>query len=222
MVATATTTRRFTTQLPSSTLKVTIIGSGPSGFYTAKYIQSLIPPSTSLSISIIDQLPVPYGLVRSGVAPDHPEVKNVENDFAKIITTSDSINFFGNVLVQENDASPSASPSISLADLQSVSDCVVLAYGASGDRTLSLNSNSSQNIPNVISARKFVHWYNGYTLPPTDAAELAFLDLDLDLDLDEKIENVVIIGQGNVALDCGRVMVKVSERGRRAYEPLLN
>lgn len=119
-------------------------------------------------------------MVRSGVAPDHPEVKNVTNDF-EAVAENDRFQFLGNVKVGED---------IQIADLRKVYDAVVLAYGASSDRSLGIPGEALQG---VLSARAFVNWYNGH--PDS-----------VDLNPDLSISDVVIIGQGNVALDCARIL----------------
>ena len=159
-----------------------IVGSGPAGFYTAKYLLKSYP---NVRIDLIEQLPVPYGLVRFGVAPDHPEVKNVSNDFAE--TLSDArLSFMGNVAVP--------SPSLPFSSLTDGYDAVILAYGASSDRRLSI---PGSGLRGVLSARCFVNWYNGHPHHRQDEVELTGGD-------------VVVVGQGNVAIDCARIIVKGS------------
>lgn len=130
--------------------RVAIVGSGPSGCYTAKYIKSAldkknIPDNT---IDIIERLPTPYGLVRYGVAPDHPEVKNVQNDFDTLFEKG-GIRFYGNVQVGRD---------VSVQELRQLYDVVVLAYGCESDRKLGI---PGQDLDGVLSAREFVAWYNG-------------------------------------------------------------
>merc|ERR1719361_1757654 len=103
--------RGFSTQ-PLSTC---IVGSGPSGCYTAKYLLKKVP---DIRISIIDELPTPFGLVRYGVAPDHADTKNVITDFSDNVLSDDRVSYFGNVKVHET---------ISLRQLQSIYDAVVLS-----------------------------------------------------------------------------------------------
>nr|CAH0102358.1 unnamed protein product [Daphnia galeata] len=158
--------------------KVCIVGSGPAGFYTA---QHLIKNGPALEIDMFEKLPVPFGLVRYGVAPDHPDVKNVINTFTSI-AKSGRLQFIGNVTIGKD---------VTLNDLRSAYDVVVLAYGAAQDRWLGI---PGENLDNVVSARKFVGWYNG--LP-----EESNLKFNLD------VETAVIIGQGNVALDIARILL---------------
>jgi adrenodoxin-NADP+ reductase len=135
----------------SLSYKVAIVGSGPSGCYTAKYLQSFWEKKgvTNNQIDILDRLPTPYGLVRYGVAPDHPEVKNVQNDFATLFD-SKGVDFWGNVQVGRD---------VSVQELRELYDVVVLAYGCESDRKLGLPGEDS--LSGILSAREFVAWYNG-------------------------------------------------------------
>ena len=160
-------------------LKACIIGSGPAGFYTAYRLQSLVPSK----IDIYESLPVPYGLARFGVAPDHPEVKNVTHKFNEVASSPD-VRFFGNVKVGVD---------VSLTELRSCYDVLVFAYGASLNKSLNIDGES---LDQVVSARSFVGWYNG--LP--EHSSLPIGDL-------LNAEDVVIIGHGNVALDIARTLL---------------
>lgn len=182
-------------------LSVVIVGSGPSGCYTAKYLISsfenhLQMKFHTLEIDLLEKLPTPFGLVRSGVAPDHQEVKNVEHDFSKLFETYSSkdkkcsIEFRGNVNVGRD---------ISLKELQDLYDVVVLAYGCESDRKLGIQG---ENLKGIFSAREFVAWYNGHP-------DFQYLQESFKCILrDPENAQVVIIGQGNVALDCARILSK--------------
>jgi adrenodoxin-NADP+ reductase len=121
-------------------------------------------------------------LVRSGVAPDHPEVKNVTNDFEEV-AKDPRFSFLGNVLVGKD---------ISVQELRNRYSAVILAYGAVSDRTMGIEG---ENLKNVFSARAFVNWYNGHPDFATFTPNL-------------NCEDVVIVGQGNVAIDCARILAK--------------
>ena len=164
-----------------STFKVAIVGSGPSGCYTAKYLKSALP---DCRIDIVERLPTPYGLVRYGVAPDHPAVKNVQNDFDAVLQDN---HFYANVNVGSDETS------ISLDDLRKRYHATVLAYGCDDDRGLSI-----ENSALTLSAREFVAWYNGHP----DFQHLT---------LPSNIRKAVIVGQGNVAIDCARILSKSKE-----------
>lgn len=183
---------------PQAPLTVAIVGSGPSGMYTAKYLTSALAKhpddqlSAQASIDVIEKLPTPFGLVRSGVAPDHPEVKNVENDFRALFDEDGScINFRGNVEIGRD---------VSLPELRSLYDVVVLAYGCESDRTLGV---PGEELVGVLSAREFVGWYNGHP----DYVHLTDM-LSQRIITDPSATDVAVVGHGNVALDCARVLAK--------------
>ena len=127
---------------------------------------------------MIEKLPVPYGLVRYGVAPDHPEVKNVINTFNKT-ASNPKFNFYGNINLGTD---------VSLEELRNVYNIVVLSYGSEVDTLLNIPGEDKRN---VISAREFVGWYNG--VPGLE-----------NLHPDLSGEEVILIGQGNVAIDVAR------------------
>lgn len=166
--------RQLTTGIPN----VCIVGAGPAGFYAA---QQILKGNPNAIVDIYERLPVPFGLVRYGVAPDHPEVKNVINTFTQT-ALKDRCTFIGNVAVGQD---------ISIADLQGAYSAVVLSYGADNDRTLGI---PGQNLKNVISARSFVGWYNG-------------LPQDKDLEVNFDTERAAVIGHGNVAVDVARILL---------------
>ncbi|KAB0802425.1 hypothetical protein PPYR_04611 [Photinus pyralis] len=168
--------RAFSTHAPKK--KVCVVGAGPAGFYAAQHLTKCTTP---LEIDIYERLPVPFGLVRFGVAPDHPEVKNVINTFSKT-AENPNVRFVGNV---------SLGSDVSLDQLEEAYNCVLLAYGAEENRKLDI---PGENLPNVIPARRIVGWYNGI-----------FADATLPIDL--SCTNVAIIGQGNVAIDVARMLL---------------
>ncbi|XP_011883274.1 PREDICTED: NADPH:adrenodoxin oxidoreductase, mitochondrial isoform X2 [Vollenhovia emeryi] len=168
------------------TPQVCIVGAGPAGFYAT---QRLLKDSSTVRIDILDKLPIPFGLIRYGVAPDHPEVKNVLNKFHKV-ATSPRVQFIGNVKVGTD---------VSIKDLRDNYDAVLLAYGAQFDRLLNI---PGESLNNVISARNFVGWYNG--VPE---------DKNLKINLD--IEEAVVIGQGNVAIDVARILLTPIDKLKR-------
>lgn len=165
-------------QLSAGTPNVCIVGAGPAGFYTA---QQILKGNANAVVDIYEKLPVPFGLVRYGVAPDHPEVKNVINTFTQT-ASKDRCRFIGNVTVGKD---------ISISDLQKAYTAVVLSYGADNDRMLGI---PGENLINVLSARRFVGWYNG-------------LPQDKELKVNFDTERAVIIGHGNVALDVARILL---------------
>ncbi|KAI8326059.1 nucleotide-binding domain-containing protein [Martensiomyces pterosporus] len=181
----------FTAENPKANLA--IVGGGAAGFYTAARI---LAKAKDVNVDIFEQLPTPHGLVRYGVAPDHPEVKNCMTKFDEV-ASDPRVRYFGNVKIGTGE--------LPLDKLRSVYDGVVLSYGASMDRKLGIPGEEGRIIRHlegdvderlgVISARQFVNWYNG--LP-----EAQGLEPDL-----KSYGKVVIVGHGNVALDCARILL---------------
>jgi ferredoxin--NADP+ reductase len=164
------------------TVRVAIVGSGPSGFYTA---DALIKSGVDCEIDVIDRLPTPFGLIRAGVAPDHQKTKNVSRAYEKT-ALNDSVAYFGNVDVGQD---------VGIEDLKGLYDAVVLAIGSPYDRKLGVPGEDKKG---VFGSADFVGWYNGHP---------DFRDLEPDLNT----KAVVVIGNGNVAIDCARVLVKTPD-----------
>jgi ferredoxin--NADP+ reductase len=156
-----------------------IVGSGPSGFYAAEALLNALP---DIVIDMFERLPTPYGLVRGGVAPDHPKLKQVTLVFDKIMR-SERFNFLGNVSVGTD---------VSLDALQQSYDIVVLAYGASANRKMGI---AGEGLANSHSATEFVGWYNGHP----DFRGCTF-------DLSQEV--AVVVGHGNVAADVARILLQ--------------
>jgi len=164
-------------------LKVAIIGSGPSGYYAAEALQK--QKGDEVQIDIIDRLPTPYGLIRTGVAPDHQSIKMVYRRYEETQTSGDT-KFFGNIEIGD---------SVTIAELQSIYDAIIIATGASQDRKLGV---PGEDLPGVIGAGAFVGWYNSHP-------DFAKLEPDLNT------ARVVVVGNGNVAIDVARVLVKTPD-----------
>ncbi|XP_031454507.1 LOW QUALITY PROTEIN: NADPH:adrenodoxin oxidoreductase, mitochondrial [Phasianus colchicus] len=158
--------------------RICVVGSGPAGFYTAQHI---LKHHDLAQVDIYEKLPVPFGLVRFGVAPDHPEVKNVINTFTHT-ARSDRCAYYGNVTVGRD---------ITVGELQQAYHAVVLSYGAEDNQVLGI---PGENLSGVYSARAFVGWYNG-------------LPENRDLKPDLSCETALILGHGNVALDIARILL---------------
>jgi adrenodoxin-NADP+ reductase len=161
-------------------LRVAIVGSGPSGFYTAKYLLSSDVPTT---VDMIESLPTPYGLIRSGVAPDHQDVKSCQNDFSSV-AQNDRFSFYGNVTVGKD---------VSVEELRKKYNAVVFCTGALSDRLLGI---PGEQLNGVHSAREVVNWYN---------SQPDYVDYSINLSANRS-GTCVIIGQGNVAVDCARIL----------------
>lgn len=159
---------------------IAIVGSGPAGYYTAEAATKHW--GEGVRVDVFDTLPVPYGLIRTGVAPDHQSIKGVSRRYEKT-ALSDNVRFVGNVTVGTD---------ISIEELQQLYDAVILATGAPHDRKLGLEG---ENLKNVFGSAAFVGWYNGHP---------QFADLNPDL----SGKNAVVIGMGNVALDVARILSK--------------
>lgn len=162
---------------------IAIIGSGPAGYYTAEACQKEF--GDDVRVDIIDRLPVPYGLIRTGVAPDHQSIKGVSRRY-ETTALSDNVRFVGNVMVGKD---------VTIAELIERYDAVVLATGAPQDRPLDV---PAADLPGVIGSAAFVGWYNGHP---------DFADLDPPLGG----PGAVVIGAGNVALDVARILAKTGE-----------
>lgn len=159
---------------------IAIIGSGPAGYYTAEAAQKKF--GDEVRVDVFDALPVPFGLIRTGVAPDHQSIKAVSKRYEKV-ALSDNVRFVGNVTIGQD---------VSIAELRDLYDAVVLATGAPKDRDLGL---PGEDLGNVFGSAAFVGWYNGHP---------QFADLKPDL----SGRTAVVIGMGNVALDVARILAK--------------
>ena len=160
--------------------KIAIIGAGPAGYFTAQAFQNAQTDELTFTIDMIERLPTPWGLVRSGVAPDHPKIKTVSKVFEKIAKT-EGFRLFANVELGKD---------ISLKDLRERYDVVVLATGSTKGRKLGI---PGEELPNCISAAEFVPWYNAHP---------DFTNIKVDLNT----ETAVVIGAGNVAMDVARLL----------------
>jgi ferredoxin--NADP+ reductase len=160
--------------------KVAIVGAGPAGYFAAQALQNLQTDDLSFAIDMIERLPTPWGLVRSGVAPDHPKIKTVSKVFEKV-ATAEGFSLYGNVELGTD---------ISIEVLKAKYDAVVIATGSAVGRKLGI---PGENLSGSISAAEFVPWYNGH---PDFANHTPNLDCD----------TAVVIGAGNVAMDVARML----------------
>lgn len=164
---------------PENPLRVAIIGAGPSGFYAAD--QLIKAPDLTAQVDLFDRLPTPYGLVRGGVAPDHPKIKSVIRVYQRT-AKKQGVRFFGNVEVGRD---------LSVEDLERHYHAVIYTFGAEADRELGI---PGEDLPGSHAATAFVGWYNAHP----DYAHRAF---NLD-----RVKRAVVIGNGNVALDVARML----------------
>jgi NADPH-dependent glutamate synthase beta subunit-like oxidoreductase len=158
--------------------QIAIIGSGPAGCYLADSLLRLIPDAF---IDIFERLPVPFGLVRYGVAPDHQGTKAVARVLDRVLSR-DRVSFFGNVEVGRD---------LRLEELMSLYDVVALATGASRDRRLNI---PGEELPGILGSGAFSGWYNGHPDGHPPAID--------------GVQSAVVIGNGNVAIDVARVLAK--------------
>ena len=162
------------------TYKIAIVGAGPAGYFTAQAFQKAQSDDLSFAIDMIERLPTPWGLVRSGVAPDHPKIKTVSKVFEKI-AKEPNFRLFANVELGKD---------VSLKDLRDQYDVVVLATGASKGRKLGIKG---EELANVLTSAEFVPWYNSHP---------DYVQTQVDLSCD----TAVVIGAGNVAMDVARIL----------------
>jgi ferredoxin/flavodoxin---NADP+ reductase len=162
------------------TYKVAIVGAGPAGYFAAQALNNLADQDRSFNIDMFERLPTPWGLVRSGVAPDHPKIKTVSKVFEKI-ATGENFRLFANVEIGKD---------LSVDQLQDRYDAVIIATGSSLGKTLGI---PGENLSGSLSAASFVPWYNAHP---------DFADVDVPLDS----QTAVVIGGGNVAMDVARIL----------------
>jgi ferredoxin--NADP+ reductase len=167
-------------------VRVAVIGAGPSGFYAAGHLlKSKAMPELVVEVDMFDRLPTPWGLVRGGVAPDHPNIKAVSRVYEKTAALT-GFRFFGNVQLGRD---------ISREDLLQRYHVVVYAMGAQADRKMGI---PGEDLPGSWAATEFVAWYNGHP----DYRELEF---------DLSSRRAVVIGNGNVAVDVARMLALTSD-----------
>ena len=160
--------------------KIAIVGAGPAGYFAAQALQNLADENRTFEIDMIERLPTPWGLVRSGVAPYHPKIKTVSKVFEKI-ASHETFRLFANVEIGSD---------ISVAQLKEKYDAVIIASGTSLGKKLGI---PGEDLRGSLSAASFVPWYNAHP---------DFVGVDTPLDAD----TAVVIGAGNVAMDVARML----------------
>ncbi len=168
--------------IPAANFRIAVVGSGPAGFYATA---ALLTSDLEIGVDLIERLPTPWGLVRLGVAPDHPKIKAVSRAFEKI-AQQPGFRFFGNVEVGRD---------VFHEELRGLYDAVVYTVGAQTDRRMGI---PGEDLPGSFAATELVAWYNGHP----DFQELSF---------DLSGERAVVIGNGNVALDVARMLALTHE-----------
>jgi ferredoxin--NADP+ reductase len=169
-----------------SPLRVAVVGSGPSGFYAAGHLlKCRSHPDLNVQVDVYDRLPTPWGLVRGGVAPDHPNIKAVSRVYEKTAAHPE-FRFFGNV---------EYGTQVTHADLHERYHAVIYAVGAQTDRRMGI---PGEDLPGSWAATEFVAWYNGHP---------DYRELEFDLDC----ERAIVVGNGNVAADVARMLALTRE-----------
>lgn len=185
---------------PAQTLRIAVVGAGPAGFYSAAQLLSGKAIEGDVAVDLFDRLPTPYGLVRFGVAPDHPKIKSVIRVYDKV-AAKPGFRFFGGVEVGED---------LTHHELAARYHAVIYTTGASHDRRLGI---PGEDLEGSVAATDFVAWYNGHP----DAADHTF---------DLSTERAVVIGNGNVAVDVARMLaltpdeLRVTDTADHAIEAL--
>jgi ferredoxin--NADP+ reductase len=172
----------------SRKLRVAIVGAGPAGVYAADILtKSEVPaPFEGASVDLIERDPTPFGLIRYGVAPDHPRIKEIVKALKRVMANED-IRFFGNVAFGDD---------LKLDDLRQFYDAVVFATGARRDRDLDI---PGIDLHGSYGAADFVYWYDGHP------------DVDREWDFQPHAESVAVLGVGNVGLDVSRILAKTAD-----------
>ena len=161
-------------------LRIAVIGSGPAGIYAAEALTR----KGEASVDVFDALPCPYGLVRYGVAPDHPKIRSII-DTLRAVLEHPHVRFVGNVQIGQD---------ITMDDLRQYYDATIVASGAAVDRRMGI---PGEDLPGSVSATDFVAWYNGHPGAPMDGFTL-------------QARTAVVVGMGNVAVDVARILAKSS------------
>jgi ferredoxin--NADP+ reductase len=172
----------------SKHLRVAVVGAGPAGIYASDIlVKSELPEGyDAVTVDILEADPTPFGLIRYGVAPDHPRIKEIVKALHRVMS-QDNVRFFGNVVFGKD---------LDLADLHGLYDAVVFATGARRDRTLDI---PGIDLKGSFGAADFVSWYDGHP------------DAPRDWDFDPDAESVAVLGVGNVALDVARILAKTAD-----------
>ncbi|HKN45713.1 MAG TPA: FAD-dependent oxidoreductase [Propionibacteriaceae bacterium] len=184
----------------STPLVVAIVGAGPAGIYAAEALSQ--HADLPVEVAVIDRLPVPFGLVRYGVAPDHESIRSIRNTLERTLERP-SVRFYGDVAIGAD---------LSVAELRESVDCVIYAYGAGTDRRLEI---PGERLPGSIAAADLVAWYCGHPDVHPDTATSTNSDHLVAADLEQLIStsrHAVVVGVGNVALDVARVLVKTVDQ----------
>jgi ferredoxin/flavodoxin---NADP+ reductase len=176
------------------------VGAGPAGIYAAEALSQQI--DVAVEIAIIDRLPVPFGLVRYGVAPDHESIRSIRNTLERTLEKP-SVRFYGDVAIGSD---------LSIAELRESVDAVIYAYGAGSDKRLEI---PGEQLRGSMAAAELVAWYCGHPDVHPDTVQFSISDHLVASEIDELIRTsrqAVVVGVGNVALDVARVLIKTADQ----------
>ncbi|MGO1974467.1 MAG: FAD-dependent oxidoreductase [Propionibacteriaceae bacterium] len=181
--------------MPESPFTIAIVGAGPSGIYAAEALSQT--DEVPVEIAVLDRLPVPFGLVRYGVAPDHHSIRSIRNTLERTLDSA-GVRFYGNVRVGEH---------FTLDELRGAVDAVIYAFGAATDRRLDI---PGEELSGSLAAQEFVAWYCGHpdVHPDTHTSTSRTVDA---AELLAQARAAVVVGVGNVALDVTRILIKSAE-----------
>lgn len=178
---------------------VAIIGSGPSGIYAAEALCQ--QTDVDVAVAVLDRLPVPFGLVRYGVAPDHPSIRSIRNTLERTLSRPE-VRFYGDVTVGRD---------LTVEELRGSADAVIYAYGAASDRRLGI---PGEDLEGSIAAAELVAWYCGHPdvhpdlEPPASIPDPPGIDAEVAARLVAGTRSAVVVGVGNVALDVVRILIR--------------
>ena len=178
---------------------VAIVGAGPSGIYAAEALTQ--QSEVEVDIAVIDRLPVPFGLVRYGVAPDHPSIRSIRTTLERTLDKT-GVRFFGDVMIGRD---------LAVAELRDAADAVIYAWGAGASRRLDI---AGEEAAGSLSAPDFVAWYCGHPDVHPDAHPAEPNPVDDRVEMSELLAgatSAVVVGAGNVALDVTRVLIKSAD-----------
>jgi ferredoxin/flavodoxin---NADP+ reductase len=181
-------------------LVVAIVGAGPAGIYAAEALSH--QTDVAVEVAVIDRLPVPFGLVRYGVAPDHESIRSIRNTLERTLEKT-SVRFYGDVAIGSD---------LSLAELRESVDAVIYAYGAGSDRRLEI---PGEQLPGSMAAAELVAWYCGHPDVHPDTDQASTNDHLVASEIDELVttsRHAVVVGVGNVALDVARILIKTADQ----------
>jgi ferredoxin/flavodoxin---NADP+ reductase len=176
------------------------VGAGPAGIYAAEALSQ--QTDLAVEVAVIDRLPVPFGLVRYGVAPDHESIRSIRNTLERTLQKP-SVRFYGDVAIGSD---------LSIAELRESVDAVIYAYGAGSDRRLEI---PGEQLRGSMAAAELVAWYCGHPDVHPDSDQFSISDHLVASEIDELIRTsrqAVVVGVGNVALDVARVLIKTADQ----------